>query len=103
MQVNLKRRISKGLLFGVAYTWSKSMDFGSDQGTVLPNYYDPRILYGPSDFDVRNMLVVNYVWDLPFAKNASSRLVRGSVGGWQVSGITQAQTGEPFSISTGDD
>jgi hypothetical protein len=103
LQVNLKRRLSHGLLFGVAYTWSKSMDFGSDQSTELPNYYDRSILYGPSDFDVRNMLVINYVWDVAFGANLSNRFARGAVAGWQLSGITQAQTGEPFSVSTGDD
>ena len=43
MQANLNRRLSHGLLFGVAYTWSKSMDFGSDQSYQLPDYYNPSI------------------------------------------------------------
>jgi Carboxypeptidase regulatory-like domain/TonB-dependent Receptor Plug Domain len=103
MQLNLKRRLTKGFLFGVAYTWSKSLDFGSDQSTELPNYYDLHSYYGRSDFDVRNMLVVNYVWDIPFANRASNRLMRSTLGNWQLSGTTQAQTGEPVSVSTGDD
>ena len=102
LQLNLRRRISKGLAFGVAYTWSKSMDFGSSQGYVLPNYYNPRANYGPSDFDIRNVLVVNYVWDIPYGKTGN-RLVRTTLGNWQVSGVTQAQTGQPFSVGTGDD
>jgi hypothetical protein len=101
MQANLKRRLSHGFLFGVAYTWSKSLDFGSDQSFQLPNAYDQRISYGPSDFDVRNMLVVNYVWDIPFS--SPNRLMRGVLGGWQLSGTTQAQTGEPFTVSQGND
>lgn len=103
MQVGLKRRLNRGFLFGVAYTWSKSMDFGSDQSTELPNRYDLHGYYGPSDFDVRNTLVVNYVWDIPFASHASNRLARSFLGNWQLSGTTQAQSGEPFSVSTGDD
>lgn len=103
LQLNMKRRMTKNLLFGVAYTWSKSMDFGSDPGYELPNYYDPRINYGPSDFDIRNVLVVNYVWDIPYASHVSNRLTRSTLGNWQVSGTTQAQTGEPFSVGTGDD
>jgi hypothetical protein len=103
MQVNLNRRLSHGLLFGVAYTWSKSMDFGSDQSYQLPNYYDPTANYGPSDFDIRNTLVVNYVWDIPYGNNFDNRLVRGTLGNWQISGTTQAQSGEPFSVSTNDD
>ena len=42
LQVNLNRRLSHGLLFGVAYTWSKSLDFGSDQSYQLPDYYNPQ-------------------------------------------------------------
>jgi hypothetical protein len=103
LQVNVKRRLSHGILFGAAYTWAKSLDFGSDQGYQLPNYYDARPNYGPSDFDIRNALVVNYVWDIPFGGNAENRLVRGTLGNWQLSGTTQAQTGEPFTVSTGDD
>ena len=71
---NLNRRLSHGLLFGVAYTWSKSMDYGSDQSYQLPNYYDPRSNYGPSDFDIPNTLVVNYVWDIPYGSNFDNRL-----------------------------
>ena len=103
MQLNLKRRLSHGLLFGVAYTWSKSMDFGSDQSYQLPDYYNPSIDYGPSDFDIRNSLVVNYVWDIPYGNNFGNRFVKGTLGNWQLSGTTQAQTGEPFSVTNGTD
>jgi hypothetical protein len=103
MQVNLNRRLSHGLLFGVAYTWSKSTDFGSDQSYQLPDYYAPQANYGPSDFDIRNTLVVNYVWDIPYGNNFDNRFVKGTLGHWQLSGTTQAQSGEPFTVSTNDD
>ena len=103
LQVNLKRRMSKNILFGVAYSWSRSMDFGSSAGYELPNYYNAAPNYGPSDFDIRNILVVNYVWDIPYASHATNRLVRSTLGNWQVSGVTQAQTGIPVQIGTGDD
>jgi hypothetical protein len=103
LQVNLKRRMTKNVLFGVAYSWSKSMDFGSGPGYELPNYYNPAPNYGPSDFDIRNILVVNYVWNIPYGTNASNRLVRSTLGNWQVSGVTQAQSGIPVQIGTGDD
>ncbi len=103
LQINLKRRLEHGFLFGVAYTWSKSMDSGSDQGYLLPNYYDPSGNWGPSDFDIRNTLIVNYVWDIPYGKDTQNALVRHTLGNWQVSGTTQAQTGEPFTVTTSDD
>ncbi len=103
LQVNLKRRMTKNVLFGVAYTWSKSMDFGSSVGYELPNVYNPAPNYGPSDFDIRNIVVVNYVWDIPYGTNASNRVVRSVLGNWQASGVTQAQSGIPIQIGTGDD
>lgn len=103
MQINLKRRMTNNLLFGVAYTWSKLLDFGSSRGYELPDAYNPNINYGPADFDIRNVLVVDYVWTIPFATHAPNRFVRNMLGDWQLSGVTQAQSGQPFSITDGND
>jgi hypothetical protein len=103
LQLNLKRRLTKGVAFGVAYTWSKSMDFGSGSGYVLPNVYNTRINYGPRYFDIRHILVVNYVWDISYILDSTNALARGAFAHWQVSGTIQAQTGQPFSIGSGDD
>jgi hypothetical protein len=103
LQLNMKRRLAKGVAFGVAYTWSKSMDYGSGSGYVLPNVYNPKINYGPSDFDIRHILVVNYVWDIPYLLDSTNALARGALAHWQVSGTIQAQTGQPFNIGSGDD
>ncbi|MGA9720237.1 MAG: carboxypeptidase regulatory-like domain-containing protein [Acidobacteriaceae bacterium] len=103
LQANLNRRLSHGLLFGVAYTWSKSMDYGSDQSYQLPDIYNPKANWGPSDFDIRNTLVINYVWDIPYGRNFENRFVKGTLGNWELSGTTQAQSGEPLTVSTNDD
>ncbi|WP_317891023.1 TonB-dependent receptor [Edaphobacter bradus] len=103
MQANLKRRLTKGLLFGAAYTWSKSLDFGSSNGTNIPNAFSNRNFYGPSDFDTRHVLVINYVWDIPFANNASNLFARTMLGNWQFSGTIQAQSGRPQTVSQNND
>jgi hypothetical protein len=95
MQANLKRRMSKGLLFGAAYTWSKSLDYGSSNGFNIPNAYGNSINFGPSDFDTRHVFVMNYVWDIPYATHATNTFVRTMLGDWQFSGTFQAQTGRP--------
>ncbi len=102
LQVNLKRRLTKGFLFGVAYTWSRSMDTGSNLYYELPNVYDARPDWGPSDFDIRQVTVINYVWNIPYSGGSNS-LLRGALGNWQISGLTQLQSGVPFNVSTGDD
>jgi hypothetical protein len=103
MQANVRRRLTKGLLFGAAYTWSKSLDYGSSNGTNIVNAYDNSIMYGPSDFDTRHVFVANYVWDIPYASHASNLFVRTLLGDWQTSGTIQMQSGRPPSngISTG--
>jgi len=95
MEANLKRRLTRGFLFGVAYTWSKSLDYGSSNGTNIPNAYDNSIMYGPSDFDTRHVLVTNYVWNIPYGTHSTHRFVRSTLGDWQFSGTIQAQSGRP--------
>jgi hypothetical protein len=103
LQANFRRRLTKGLLFGAAYTWSKSLDYGSSNGANLPNAYDKSIFYGPSDFDTRHVLVLNYVWEIPFASNSSNLFERTTLGNWQFSGTIQGQTGTPQTVSQNND
>ncbi|MGI4756954.1 MAG: carboxypeptidase regulatory-like domain-containing protein [Janthinobacterium lividum] len=103
LQTNLRRRLSKGLLFGVAYTWSKSMDFGSSNGTNLPNAYDKSIFYGRSDFDRKHVFVANLVYNVDQFNHSDHLISRAILGRWQVSSTLQAQTGAPLSVSTGTD
>ena len=103
LQVNLRRRLSHGLLFGVAYTWSKSTDFGSSNGTILPNTFDKNIYYGPSDFDRRHVFVANLVYNIDQYTRASNGFARAILGRWQVSSTLQGQTGAPLNVSTTTD
>ena len=102
LQVTWNRRYSGGLMFGLSYTLSKSMDNGSNQRDVVPNTYDPQVLWGPSEFDARHIFVFNYLYDLPFFKNHSS-LSGKLLGGWQISGVTQFQTGLPCGVAEAKD
>jgi hypothetical protein len=103
LQVNLRRRMTKGLLFGVAYTWSKSLDYGSSNGAILPNTYDKSGYYGASDFDRRHTFLTNFVYEWNRFDNGGNRVTRTVLGRWQVSGTVQTQTGQPLSVTTGTD
>ncbi len=96
LQVAWNRRFNNGLQFGVSYTFSKSMDNGSNQRDVVPDTYDISMLWGPSEFDARHIFVANYLYQLPFFRGRSG-FVGKALGGWQISGITQFQTGLPCS------
>jgi hypothetical protein len=92
LQVTWNRRLTNGLMFGLSYTYSKNMDDGSHYRDIIPNTYYAKNLWGTSQFDVTHMMVINYSYQLPFF--AHSKDAFGKVlGGWQVSGITQLQTG----------
>jgi len=99
-QASLEKRFSHGLQFQAAYTFSKSLDWASSfEETVNPfNYKASRAL---SLFNSAQRFVINYVWDLPVRKYNG---VAGKVlNDWQVSGITQFQSGFPIRIQSQDD
>lgn len=102
LQVDVNRRFAHGLLFGLAYTWSKSMDNGSSQRDVLPNAFNRYYQYGFSDFDHRHVAVINLIYELPFFHDTKS-LTGKLLGGWQFTEVTQFQTGSPVSVQTNDD
>jgi len=97
-QLSWNRRMSKGFLFGFAYTLSKSMDNGSNQRDVIPNTYDASNLWAPSEFDNRHTLVANFLYELPIRPN--NAVLKAIIGGWQISGVAQYQTGTPCNVLT---
>jgi hypothetical protein len=101
LNVGWNRRFTRGFSFGVAYTFSKSYDNGSGRRDILWNSYDATNFWGPSSFDTPHILVINWIWQLPYHK--TNGFVGTVLGGWQVTGVTQFQSGTPFSVTTGND
>jgi hypothetical protein len=109
LQVKVNKQLTHGLTFGVAYTYSKSIDAASDffgsgaNGTTIfpQNNYDTRAEKGLSDFDIRHRFVFNYIYSFPSFRNEWAALPEKVAGGWQISGIVTAQSGQPFSVLTG--
>jgi len=106
LRMSFNQRMTHGLLFRAAYTWSKaldesssfagSMDFSNNPGN---SRYKELKDSGLSAFDVRHALTANFTYDLPFANPGG---VQGALtGGWQLSGILSAQSGTPLTVSTG--
>jgi len=113
LQATLEKRFSKGLTILASYTWAKSLDDLPPSQTLQANgsgsfsepVYVPgfsRFEYGPSIFDRTHRFVTSYVWQLPELRG-SSALVRQTLGGWELSGILTAQTGDPLTIYAGTD
>jgi len=102
LQVEVNRRFSKSLGFGFAYTFSKTMDNNSGPRDGFIDTYNQGLNWGKSGNDVRNIVVVNFVYELPVF-NKSSKLLKMALGGWQTSGVMQFQGGSPVTIGNGDD
>jgi hypothetical protein len=114
LQLSLEKRLSHGFTILANYTWSRSIDnipYGADvtspilnasltESPYIPNF--KAIDTGPSDFDYTQTFVVSYVWQLPELAH-SNRWMREAAGGWELTGITSAQTGAPITLLAGTD
>src|SRR5260370_14835867 len=81
----------------VSYTFSKALTDASVLGAHSDDPVDRRYTYGVADFDRRNVVAVTYIYDSPFFRNRGG-FVSTALGGWQLSGITRAQSGQPITI-----
>jgi hypothetical protein len=99
LQVSANRRFARGLLLGVAYTWSKALGTASADGDFeridsLTRFAN----YGPLSQNRPQTLVINYVYDTPNAPFARNRLTKAAFNGWQLSGVTTFQSGSPYEV-----
>jgi len=95
------RHHAGGLELTLAYTYSHSIDNSSDRyDSAFVDSYNLAANRASSSFDQRHILTISYIYNLPFFRHATG-LAKMFLGGWQVSGITNMQTGEPFSIING--
>ncbi|HJX95813.1 MAG TPA: carboxypeptidase regulatory-like domain-containing protein [Candidatus Acidoferrum sp.] len=100
LQVSARRTVG-ALTVSLAYTYSHSIDDSSDRGdSAFVNAYDIAANRASSTFDMRHNLAISYVYAMPFFKGTTG-LKQTLLGGWQVSGITVAQSGTPFSVTNG--
>jgi outer membrane receptor protein involved in Fe transport len=100
LQAQVTHRFKEGLEFGLAYTWSKAMDYADSYDGSVATYQDIRYWnYGPAGWDRRNNLVINYLWSIPSASwERSHFLTRAALDGWQISGIVSYISGSPSTI-----
>jgi hypothetical protein len=102
-----ERRFADWYALSVAYTWSKSIDNVSDSLGVLAN--DTSLQQDPnnnannravSEFDIPHRVVVTHDF-LSSGKAFGSRGLNLMLGGWEFSGIFQAQSGPPTNFLAG--
>lgn len=106
LQASLRLRGFKGFHSTLNYTWSHSIDNASDGQDYVTNATQPENSYRPdmeranSNFDVRQRLVWNFIYDFPkWGKGGWSKVTDG----WQVNGALTLQAGQPFHVNLFDD
>jgi hypothetical protein len=80
-----------------SYTWSHSLADASGDGENPDSgigYQNRHFFYGPTTFDRRLIFNVTYTYRLPFLRGRHG--FAGAFGGWELSGITRAQSGQHY-------
>jgi hypothetical protein len=119
LQFTLRHPPSHGLTVDVNYTFSKSLDMGSeaernnqiaegDDGYTnfaIQNTWNPKLNKGVSDFDTHSLVSADWVYILPVGHGkqflaTSNAVVDALLGGWQVAGLARWTSGLPFSLES---
>jgi len=102
LQAALRMENKHGLTAQFAYTWSHQIDMETDDLTGVSNPFNLRYDRASGGYDRRNIFSANYVYNLPFFKQANL-MQRSVLGGWVFSGVTTAESGLPQNITYGPD
>lgn len=103
MTATIERRFSQGLSLQGAYTWSKSIDNASGFRDIAMDTYNLSRDRGLSAFDRTHILVISYVYELPFFSRSQIKPLRAALGGWQLSGFSVFQSGLPATVTVPGD
>ena len=103
LQVSFNRQMANNLSLGVAYTWSKSLtDNFEERGFAPQNSYNLAGSYGPAELNTPQVFIANFIYNLPGFKGQRS-FVRTTLGGWELSGIVTAESGQSLTITQSTD
>jgi hypothetical protein len=113
LQFSLDKRYSAGFGYQVSYTWSKTMDAGSDgwysSGVYPADPYNVAAYgdYSVAGFDVTNVLAVNTLYQIPVGNGKRFSTGKGwldyALGNWQENNIFSADSGLPYSAYISSD
>ncbi len=111
-ETTLDKRFSNGYTIRAAFTHSQSKDNSGEHLTsggsssFPDNARNLSNWYGFSDFDVRNRLVINGIWELPFGKGKQffqNGVAAAILGGWDITGSLNTRSGRPFTVNQSGD
>jgi hypothetical protein len=105
-QAQVKKAMSHGLIGQLSYTYGNCKDTSSAPVTgdtyvnsvAVPLLLSHAYRIGPCDFDIRQVLVGTFIWDVPGPKTGVESYF---AGGWELGAIVTATTGSPFTPTIG--
>jgi hypothetical protein len=114
-QLILRHAMTHGVQFDVNYTYSHSIDEGSDAerigaegglGDEIYNAWSPDLQRATSTFDTTHQLNSNWVFEVPYGKgrpfgSGSGRIENAVLGGWDLTGLFRLTSGFPVSVGNG--
>ncbi len=113
LQLDVSRRLTRGLEFRANYTWSKNLDMnsaltgaqGNNQAQMILDRNDLSRDWGPSALNATNQGSISWIYSLPFGRGGrwltDGGLSDKLIGGWQFDGITTLLSGFPFTPQIG--
>src|SRR5215469_753676 len=101
--------LNNDLTYQFGYTYSHSNDSisgsgcgaGGDLCPITDPYLGWKYDFGRSTYDRRNIFFTNFVYQIPLFKGSENRLLKTTLGGWEVSGIVTALSGAPINVTLG--
>ena len=101
LQVGVHKQYTQGLAFGAEYQWTRVL---GTENLEDPSGAHPNDSYGPIGGITPQVLQANYSYALPIGQGRAllgnaGQIVNKFLHGWQISGITDIQTGQPFSVT----
>lgn len=117
LQLSLRHPMGAGLQFDFNYSYSKSIDIGSNAERInefegggfasqIINAWAPAQLRAVSDFDMKHQINSNWVYELPYGRgrafgSTANKFAEAVFGGWGLSGIFHWTSGLPFTMGSG--
>ncbi len=106
LQAKLEKRLSSGVTFLMAYTWSKAIsdsDIQAGGGPGGQTFYNRRLEKAVSDNDVPQNVAISYLYEMPFGRGRRFLNHAGAVdkivGGWTFTGIQRYYSGKPIVLT----
>jgi hypothetical protein len=99
LQAGLRMENRHGLTVQLAYTWSHEIDTAGNDLNGLSDPFNAAYDRGSGALDRRHVFNANYIYTLPFFNQGSNKILRSTLGGWQISGVTVIESGTPLFLT----